>query len=842
MSPSIQTMGFFMSEINFCNTKEQLNHLGEVVTGKTNGSPTGADIDTSTLPYTGQVRKTLPVLEQEYLEAIRNAGGDPINGGVWASGQTFTSYNQYMVYNDVPYKPLTTTSLPYGPTGVAPDSGFVGPFESLSSEGAANIFSNKNLIGNSFFEDDGGIESAPDEIPRSYSSGDEIFLGFFAPYDLINVTYVNGKINGEKASGGTGELYVDVYKSEKQKELTSNYTSSVSRGDGLPINGKSSFVDNGDYWRITFEIDDTFSVKFEQGEIATRHDISSQYSNLINLSHVKQINERNPDIGTVCKTTSYYNGWAAMNSTVGGADRLIVLASEYDGTPDGYGDFYVDIAQTKVAKLIHNGRVNVYQFGAVGNNIRNDSQSIKAANMYQGVSFVDYGEGEFYCPDETVPFQSYVQYTGNAEKTFIRSDVDGRPVGASRSWLTADGPIGPAGRCNIKGISFRGELANTSQVGFILHDFYSRLESVYVYTCGGGGIKFDHKNQDGLPSSGSLVENYLDRCVVRNCGGILYSLGEQGNGKLTDGFMTDCIADGEDGDTTISLLVGQAAGWKIEGFHSYGSNSDTDVRLDATNNTRFTDFYIEVFERFAVDLPNCQGNVIVNGSIKGVGIDDTGGDVRYVTVGRAGFVSQINPDINISVDHQNKSIPASGVYFATDGIDGVVNVTKFNDANNKLTKLDGVDTGEASRPSEYGITDDKQTGICLHSGLAFPVCYNSGRLDGDSQAVDFKLPMVTSSGKMTGEVSIAASTFDNPGITASYKAMIYISGKSGSDTGIGVVDILSPSGFSINPEITLQNPGDVNPYLRVSYTLSNPNDKSVTTLIFVPVFASKQVQ
>lgn len=132
MSPSTQTMGFFMSEINFCNTKEQLNHLGEVVTGKTNGSPSGADIDTSTLPYTGQVRKTLPALEQEYIEAIRNAGGQPLNGGVWATGQTFTAYNQYMIYNNVPYKPLATTTLPYGPTGSTPDTAFVGPYESLS--------------------------------------------------------------------------------------------------------------------------------------------------------------------------------------------------------------------------------------------------------------------------------------------------------------------------------------------------------------------------------------------------------------------------------------------------------------------------------------------------------------------------------------------------------------------------------------------------------------------------------------------------------------------------------------------------------------------------------------
>lgn len=132
MSPSIQKMGFFMSEINFCNTKEQLNHLGEVVTGKVSGSPTGAEIETSTLPYTGQVRKTLPALEQEYISAIQSAGGDALNNGAWAAGQTFTAYNQYMVYNSVPYKPKTTTTLPYGPTGSTPDENFVQPFTDVT--------------------------------------------------------------------------------------------------------------------------------------------------------------------------------------------------------------------------------------------------------------------------------------------------------------------------------------------------------------------------------------------------------------------------------------------------------------------------------------------------------------------------------------------------------------------------------------------------------------------------------------------------------------------------------------------------------------------------------------
>lgn len=86
-------------EINFCETKEQLKHLGEVVTGKTDGSPTGADIDTSTLAYTGQERGTLPSL-------LAKIGW--YSAGEWSSDPLISNDNQYVVYNGDRYVPLST--------------------------------------------------------------------------------------------------------------------------------------------------------------------------------------------------------------------------------------------------------------------------------------------------------------------------------------------------------------------------------------------------------------------------------------------------------------------------------------------------------------------------------------------------------------------------------------------------------------------------------------------------------------------------------------------------------------------------------------------------------------
>lgn len=103
-------------------------HLGRVVNSK---DASGHLIDTS-MNRTGGVNKTLNGLEKEYKEAIRNAGADAINGGVWAEGIEFTAYNQFMVYNGVAYKPKAATTLPYT-SKATPDPVKVQPFSDVNS-------------------------------------------------------------------------------------------------------------------------------------------------------------------------------------------------------------------------------------------------------------------------------------------------------------------------------------------------------------------------------------------------------------------------------------------------------------------------------------------------------------------------------------------------------------------------------------------------------------------------------------------------------------------------------------------------------------------------------------
>lgn len=201
-------MGFFMSDINFCNTKEQLNHLGEVVTGKVDGSPTGADIDTSTLPYTGQVRKTLPALEGEYEQSITNKEAEAdaaidsyrlLNKGAYASGITLESKFEYITYNGEAY---FATTPPYTTTATTPDADgnlFIGGYISQASISAYTDLVYKSSGGNSAFE------NMVAGIPVISSIGETVGCEFGSKFKRV------ANSGGPSDFSRVGELYIQDF-------------------------------------------------------------------------------------------------------------------------------------------------------------------------------------------------------------------------------------------------------------------------------------------------------------------------------------------------------------------------------------------------------------------------------------------------------------------------------------------------------------------------------------------------------------------------------------------------------------------------------------------------------
>ena len=256
----------------------------------------------------GNQKLTLKGIEAKYLMSA-------LNGGVWAAGIEFTAYNQFMIYNGVSYKPKSTTALPYT-SEATPNVSNVEPFSDINSGNIEGYTSNENIIPNSDFSIAGSVANTPDATPRSYAADDEIFQGIKAVGALSGVTYVNGKLNG------IGQLYVDIYKTEKQKLSTANYAASIASSDGLPIESGASFVDSGDFWRVTFDMDDTFSVKLEQGNTPTKHEAVANAKELSNTLHLEK------DIGwhtlAVNKASDLFAAIKTGKKIVGGSGVYII--------------------------------------------------------------------------------------------------------------------------------------------------------------------------------------------------------------------------------------------------------------------------------------------------------------------------------------------------------------------------------------------------------------------------------------------------------------------------------------------------------------------------------------
>lgn len=127
------TSGGLVTKQELIDAQLDTAHLGRVVNSK---DVSGNPISTST-NRTGGANKTLDALQEEYQSAIQSAGG--VSLGTWTSGvTTFNEYNEYAVFNGIPYKPKASTGLPYVAQGadptVAPDDAFVQPYVEVDND------------------------------------------------------------------------------------------------------------------------------------------------------------------------------------------------------------------------------------------------------------------------------------------------------------------------------------------------------------------------------------------------------------------------------------------------------------------------------------------------------------------------------------------------------------------------------------------------------------------------------------------------------------------------------------------------------------------------------------
>jgi hypothetical protein len=146
----------------------------------------------------------------------------------------------------------------------------------------ANLLSNHNFIIAS--PDDS--QPAPSATPTSYPPGYEIFSGVFAneTTGILNLTYIDGRV-----SFSGGDFYMAVPNTGALENIT-EFVASVADFDGKPRTRGVSYALVGDEYRVTVGVDaledesanetPLGSVKFEQGSVATGHEVNKSITGL----------------------------------------------------------------------------------------------------------------------------------------------------------------------------------------------------------------------------------------------------------------------------------------------------------------------------------------------------------------------------------------------------------------------------------------------------------------------------------------------------------------------------------------------------------------------------------
>lgn len=396
---------------------------------------------------------------------------------------------------------------------------------------------------------------------------------------------------------------------------------------------------------------------------------------------------------------------------------------------------------------------------------------------------------------------SSVPYDGQGGE--IVSATDDRPVMASESWLSGM----PGGRTEIRNLILRGTGSGSRQHGLILRDYYSRIENVECIDMGGNGHLATHLDAAGQPVNGTLVENRWVDCAARNCRAEGFLLGAPGNGKITDGYLVNPIVAQPQGVTASPILVGAAAGWKIDGVHTYGGDPEVGCALVSAYNTEIGTVYIETFTRFAVSLGGGLKSCRI-GSIMSWGNRVSASDAAVLNVEK----SDSAPVFVVSVDH----------IFHDTGAGGHLDLVRNAFGSSVAIRLGGwhvrdVQGAGVDLPGPEDVTIYRAPLLRVDSDLyddagRGQLVYRETQLTGgeaqpwngnDVQTVDITMPYLsprTLNRKVHGLVSIVAHRFDNGPRRCHYVGLLVLSAKTGSeDWRADLIDIVPPSGFAATP-------------------------------------------
>tara|TARA_Y100000310_G_scaffold74348_1_gene70493 strand:- start:22636 stop:24501 length:1866 start_codon:yes stop_codon:yes gene_type:complete len=538
--------------------------------------------------------------------------------------------------------------------------------------------------------------------------------------------------------------------------------------------------------------------------------------------------------GSLIRTISYHSGWAATaHGPEGGALYEVVSKGTHD-TVRGYStvDEVLDhtLNNGNVALFIpDSGLLNVKQAGARGNGVDDDSAAIQGASDFSYMNSLGglyIPKGSYVCSD--IKIYSRQTYKGDGyQQTNLISDGDA-PVLISANWSGYNG-ASPQGHCQIKSLRVTGQnsASNTNEIGILIRDYYSTIESVWVVDCGSHGIRFDHKNQSGSTTGGTLVENRIRdiECFSNYGDGISY--GDDDNNALTDAHFDNIIVNTKSGSSNYGINIGSSAGCQINQVHIYGTPVLDGMRLANCFNTNVDGIYIENATRYSLSILKFQKHL--NASNLSLGAE--GGVGLIVQSGGAAS----NDVANITnVNYINRSSTLTGVAISSSGSEvRVVNLTTQT-AGGTVSDSSG---DNISILSDIDYRDGEQTISFDNDKFNVALAYKKEVATSGPQSVDFVVRIPSTFEGAIGNLNICLRSFWSGGIRVQYSAILTVLTK---DTGDSPTVLLSPilstaSEFTSLPSVSTSatGPGDIT--VTLSFEASNTDARGVVGLTMANV-------
>lgn len=278
----------------------------------------------------------------------------------------------------------------------------------ISKDYVDNLVSRYNLLSNHNFliQTPDDTLDRPDTTPRNYPPGYQIFSGVFAneTVGITNLTYIDGHV-----SFSGGDFYFPVPNSGGIEKLT-EFAASVADFDGKPRTRGVSYALVGDEYRITVTTDaledassvltPLGSVKFEQGSVATGHEVQSSKGQIYCFNSIVDAIANCPNIGSLVSVEDYYGGANPNNSGV----LFFKVVSAGTGTADG--GKYIDVDPTRQLEQNLKKPYSIKAWGAMVDATTDDTQSVKNTTSY--VASLDAGGYVFFPNGGTLMTEKYI--------------------------------------------------------------------------------------------------------------------------------------------------------------------------------------------------------------------------------------------------------------------------------------------------------------------------------------------------------------------------------------------------------------------------------------------------